>query len=184
MAPYGIDPFHADPHDKRDKEKLDTKFSAIAANYRLLRPAIPVITSLQKAGKLQAAGEEDGLGDELLHFSRYDLLLTYGFPTYKPANEMTGRVLVVELGADEFLLIGFDTKFQFRPKLGSGFSTAELISVEEGTYQDGSWKKIRSWNGDEVYHSTLTPEGVILKIKLKGLQSDQVDTKPNFERWG
>ncbi|MDQ3290369.1 MAG: DUF5597 domain-containing protein, partial [Bacteroidota bacterium] len=123
-----------------------------------------------------------GLGDELLHFSQYDLLLTYGFPTYKTGNEMTGRVLVGELNPDEFILMGFDTKFQFRPKLGSGFSTAEFISVEEGTYVDGVWQKIRNWNGDEVYHSTLTPEGVILKIKLKGLQSDKFDTKPNFER--
>ncbi len=182
VAPYGIDPFHANPHDQRNKEKLDTKFAGIAANYRLLRPAIPVIASLQSTGKLQAAAEEDGLGDELLHFSNYDLLLTYGFPTYKAGNEMTGRVLVGELGPDEFILLGFDTKFQFRPKLGSGFSTAEFISVEEGTYKNGVWQKTHNWNGDEVYHSTLTPEGVILKIKLKGLQSDKFDTKPNFER--
>ncbi|QMU30881.1 DUF5597 domain-containing protein [Adhaeribacter radiodurans] len=182
VAPYGIDPFHADPNDKRDKEKLDIKFAGIAANYRLLRPAIPIITSLQGTGKLQAAAEEDGLGDELLHFSQYDLLLTYGFPTYKTGNEMTGRVLIGELNPNEFILMGFDTKFQFRPKLGSGFSTAEFIAVEEGTYVDSVWQKIRNWNGDEVYHSTLTPEGVILKVKLKGLQSDKFDTKPNFER--
>ncbi|GAA4410059.1 GH35 family beta-galactosidase GalD [Nibrella viscosa] len=182
VAPYGIDPFHADPHDKRDKEKLDNKFAGIAANYRLLRPAIPLITRLQKEGKLKAAAEEDGLGDELMHFGKYDLLLTYGFPSYREGKEMTGRVLVGETGPDEFILIGFDTKFQFRPKLGSGFSSAEFISVEEGTFENGTWKKIRNWNGDEVYHSTLTPEGVILKVKLRGLQSDKLDTKPNFER--
>ena len=95
---------------------------------------------------------------------------------------MTGRVLVGELGPDEFVLMGFDTKFQFRPRLGSGYSSAEFISVEEGTFENGEWKKIRNWNGDEVYHSTLTPEGVILKIKLQGLKADQFDTKPNFER--
>jgi hypothetical protein len=182
VAPYGIDPFHADPHDERDKENLDQKFAGIAANYRLLRPAIPLLTSLQGTGKLKAAAEEDGLGDQLLHFSDYDLLLTYGFPTYKKGTEMTGRVLIGELGPDEFVLIGFDTKFQFRPRLGSGFSSAEFISVEEGTYENGEWKKIRNWNGDEVYHSTLNPEGVILKIKLQGLKANQFDTKPNFER--
>jgi hypothetical protein len=182
VAPYGIDPFHADPHDKRDKEKLDAKFAGIAANYRLLRPAIPLLTSLQGTGKLKAAAEEDGLGDQLLQFSHYDLLLTYGFPTYKTTNEMTGRVLVGELGPDEFVLIGFDTRFQFRPKQGSGYATSEFISVEEGTFENGEWQKIRNWNGDEVYHSTLTPEGVILKIKLSGLKSDEMDITPNFER--
>jgi hypothetical protein len=54
--------------------------------------------------------------------------------------------------------------------------------VEEGTFENGEWQKIRNWNGDEVYHSTLTPEGVILKIKLSGLKSDEMDITPNFER--
>ncbi|MCF0070149.1 DUF5597 domain-containing protein [Dyadobacter sp. CY261] len=182
VAPYGIDPFHADPHDQRDKTKLDEKFSAIAANYKLLDPAIPLITSLQGTGKLKAAVEEDGLGEKLLHFSDYDLLLTFGFPSYKTIKEPTGRVLVGETAPDEFYLMGFDAKFQFRPRLGSGFSASELIYVEEGTFEQGVWKRRRIWNGDEVYHSTLTPDGVILKVKLRGLQSDQYNTKPNFEQ--
>lgn len=181
VAPYGIDPFHGDPYDKRDKNKLDSKFEGIAANYRLLAPAIPLITSLQGTGKLKTAVEEDGLGEKLLHFTDYDLLLTFGFPGYKEGKELTGRILVGETAADEFYLIGFDTKFQFRPKRGSRFSTAEFIFVEEGTFENGIWKQIRIWNGDEVYHSTLTPEGVILKIKLRGLQSEKsMDTTPNF----
>nr|WP_295931750.1 DUF5597 domain-containing protein [uncultured Dyadobacter sp.] len=182
VAPYGIDPFHADPHDKRDKTKLDDKFSAIAANYKLLTPAVPLITGLQGTGKLKAAVEEDGLGEKLLHFSNYDLLLTFDFPTYKTGNELTGRVLVAETAPDEFYLMGFDTKFQFRPRLGSVFSASELIAVEEGTFENGQWKRRRIWNGDEVYHSTLTPDGVILKVRLRGLQSDQYNTKPNFEQ--
>ena len=182
VAPYGIDPFHGDPHDKRDKTKLDGKFSAIASNYRLLTPAIPLITSLQGMGKLKAAVEEDGLGDKLLHFTNYDLLLTFGFPTYKEGSDLTGRVLIAEAAPDEFYLIGFDAKFQFRPKLGSGFSSAEFIYVQEGTFVNGEWKQTRIWNGDEVYHSTLTPDGVILKVKLRGLQSDQMNITPNFEK--
>ena len=180
VAPYGIDPFHGDPNDKRDKTKLDAKFSGIAANYKLLTPAIPLITSLQGTGKLKAAVEEDGLGEKLLHFSKYDVLLTFGFPSYKEDKELTGRMLIAETAPDEFYLMGFDTKFQFRPKLGSGFSTAEFITMEEGTFKDGKWQQTRIWNGDEVYHSTLTPDGVILKIKLRGLQSDKMDVTPNF----
>ncbi|CAG4990083.1 hypothetical protein DYBT9275_00448 [Dyadobacter sp. CECT 9275] len=182
VAPYGIDPFHGDPHDKRDKTRLDEKFTAIADNYRLLAPAIPLITSLQGTGKLKAAVEEGGLGDKLLHFTNYNLLLTFGFPSYKVGPDLTGRVLIAEIAPDEFYLIGFDAKFQFRPKLGSGFSSAEFIYMQEGTFVEGEWKQTRIWNGDEVYHSTLTPDGVILKVKLRGLQSDQMNITPNFEK--
>ncbi len=53
VAPYGVNPFHADPNDKRDKEKLDEKFLPPTDNYLLLRKAIPVITALQGTGKLK-----------------------------------------------------------------------------------------------------------------------------------
>lgn len=167
VAPYGIDPFGTDPNDERDKEKLDTKFSHIADNYRLLEGALDKIAELQGSGRLRAAVEAYGLREQLLTMGNYDILLSYGFPKYKPGKPLTGRVLVGQLGPDEYLLAGFDARFQFRPRYGTGYAAAEFISVEEGYYAKGEWVRKRIWNGDEVYHSTLTPEGVILKIKLR-----------------
>ena len=90
--------------------------------------------------------------------------------------------MIGQLAEDEFLIIGFDTKFQFKPKYGSGFSTAEFIIVEEGYYEKGKWIQTRIWNGDEVWHSTLTPEGVILKIKLRKTKKNAgAALKANFE---
>ena len=86
------------------------------------------------------------------------------------------------LAANEFLLMGFDAKFQFRPTYGSGAQSAELILVEEGYYDKGNWVRKRLWNGDEVYHSTLVPEGVILKIKLRPAgKAFSGEMKANFE---
>lgn len=184
VAPYGIDPFHGDPHDQRDKEKLDQKFKYIADNYRLLKGAIPKITELQGTGKLKAVGEEHGLREQFISsFGQYDALFEYGYPTYKTNGHLTGRVLIGQLGPDEFLLIGFDTKFQFRPKYGSGYGTAEFVMVEEGHYEGDNWVRRRIWNGDELYHSTLPADGVILKIKLRRTQTaGREEGKANFEQ--
>lgn len=167
VAPYGIDPFHADPHDKRDKDTLDDKFSHIAANYRLLQGALDKIAALQHSGRLQAVGEEYGAKEQLVSMGDYDILCSFGFPTYQQHNAFTGRALIGQLDTDEFLVLGFDTRLQFRPRYGSGYHRAELIRIEEGFYRNGEWVMKRIWNGDEAYHFTLLPEGVILKVKLR-----------------
>jgi hypothetical protein len=110
--------------------------------------------------------EDYGLREQLVTMGGYDILFSFGFPTYKTLP-LTGRVLIGQMAPDEFLLVGFDTRFQFRPRYGTGYSSAEYLSIEEGYYDQGRWVRKRIWNGDEAYHSTLTPEGNILRIRLR-----------------
>lgn len=182
VALYGIDPFHADPNDERNKERLDDKFNYFQSNYRLLKGAIEKISELQGTGKLQAVGEEFGLREQLIQAGDYSILFTYGFPGYKRSKDPTGRAILAQLAEDEFLLLGFDTKFQFKPTYGSGYGSAEIILAEEGYYKEGKWIQTRIWNGDELWHSTLTPDGTILKIKLrKTKKAAGAALKANFE---
>ncbi|MGC3948396.1 MAG: DUF5597 domain-containing protein [Chryseolinea sp.] len=183
-AVYGVDPFHADPNDKRNFARLDERFDDIAANYALLSKVTDQVIALQGQQKLKAVGEEQGLMEQLVHFEGYDVLFEYGYPRYKEKGRQSGRALIGQLSANEFLLIGFDAKFRFRPTYGSGFTNAELISVEEG-YYDGhnQWVRQRFWNGDEVYHSTLRPQGTILKIRLRPVKAtDNGKARANFEQ--
>jgi hypothetical protein len=184
VAVYGVDPFHADPNDKRNFTRLDERFDDIAANYALLSKASQQIIALQDQQKLKAVGEEQGLIEQLVHFDGYDILFEYGFPRYKDKARQSGRALVGQLGANDFLLIGFDAKFRFRPSYGSGYSNAELITVEEGYFDEqNQWVRQRFWNGDEVYHSTLRPQGTILRIHLRPVKSsDNTKVRANFEQ--
>jgi hypothetical protein len=182
VAVYGIDPFHADPNDERNKERLDDKFNYFKDNYRLFNGVLDKIAELQGTGKLQAVSEDFGLREEIVQAGGYDILFSYGFPAYKHTKDLTGRALVGQLAEDEFLILGFDTKFQFKPKYGSGYSSAEIIIAEEGYYKDGKWVQTRIWNGDEIWHSTLTPDGTILKIKLRKTKKNSgAALKANFE---
>lgn len=168
VAVYGVDPFHADPHDKRDMEHLDERFDDVANNYKMLTKAMSPILALQEQGKLKAVGEEDGIYEQLVNgFEGYDVLFEYGYPSYKIRPRNSGRALIGQLSENEFLLVGFDAKFRFRPKYGSGFSKAEYVMIEEGYYDGDKWIRERIWNGDEAYHSTFKPDGSVLKIRLK-----------------
>lgn len=182
VAPYGIDPYHVDPHDARNKEQLDAKFDGIAKNFALLSKAVYPITQLQASGELYAVGEEAGLSEKLLRLKNYDVLLSFGFPTYRTQGQQTGRVLIGQTGEDEILLIGFDTKFTFRPSFGSEYNDVEYVLAEEGHYEGEQWVRERIWNGDALYHATLPPQGAILKIKLRRVESSsQRKEKANFD---
>ena len=184
VAAYGIDPFHADPNDKRNFARLDERFDDIAANYSLLSKVSDQILVLQGQQKLKAVGEEQGLIEQLIHFEGYDILFEYGYPRYREKGRQSGRALVGQLSTNEFLLVGFDTKFRFRPTYGSGYSNAEMITVEEGYFDArNQWVRERFWNGDEVYHSTLRPQGTVLKIRLRPVKaSDNGKARANFEQ--
>ncbi|MCB0666597.1 MAG: DUF5597 domain-containing protein [Saprospiraceae bacterium] len=183
VAPYGLDPFHVDPHDKRDRENLDQRFQAIAGNFHLLKKAIIPLAKLQGSGLLKAAGEEEGMTEQLLHFDQYDVLFNFGFPTYKDRSKRTGRVMIAQTGDDEFILLGFDAKFTFRPAYSSGYETAEFILVEQGHFEEEEWIRERIWNGDALYHSTLPPDGALLKIKLRKVKSlNNFKEKANFDK--
>jgi hypothetical protein len=184
VAPYGIDPNQIDnPNDLRDKEKLDARFSGIALNYKLISKSMIPLTQLQGTGKLTAIGEEEGMSEKLVRLQNYDLLFHFGYPSFKDRSKRTGRALIGQLNDDEFLLIGCDVKFQFRPGYGSGFNTAEFVLVEEGFYEGEKWVRSRIWNGDILYHSILPQEGAILKIKLRRVKaSGQGEVKANFDK--
>jgi hypothetical protein len=58
--------------------------------------------------------------------------------------------LVVELGPDEFLVTGVDTSVTFHLPGKQPWMRSEIISAEEGHFENGVWKGLRNLNGDET----------------------------------
>jgi hypothetical protein len=147
---------------------------AFAEDCRLLYPALPLIAQLQGTGKLHSAVEEQYLTDRLISSSAFDVLVQFGtlhteyggtFGTQTPA--MSGRALVAELAADEFIVMGFDAHVQFRPARGRPQRSPQFLLVEEGNFVDGQWKAGRLLNGDETFVGVSLPaQGRILRVKL------------------
>ena len=154
--------------------------AAVGANFRLARGALPAIAELQGTEKLKAAVEERGTGARNLIFTNYDVMVRFHPRGRQPAEstgpfpstaaEPSGRVLVAELGPDEFLVMGFGSAVEFRPVQGSDYTAAQLISNEQGVYENGVWRTTavgQTAQGDYTGPIVTLPEtGALVKVKL------------------
>jgi hypothetical protein len=172
FGPFGVD---------GGGEALRPDMAAIAADFRVVRSALAIVAGLQGTEKLKAAVEETGTGARNLIFGNYDALVRFRPPGRQPAGsvgaaaaagpvEPSARVLIAELGPDEFLVMGFESSVEFRPVQGSAYTAAQLLVEETGEYVDGVWKPSApglkaqgDYSGPLV---NLPANGSMVKIKL------------------
>jgi hypothetical protein len=78
--------------------------------------------------------------------------------------------MVAELGADEFLVLGFDSSVEWRPVQGSDHTAAQFLEVEEGLYENGVWKRTDTGStsqGDYTGPTVRLPaRGAMMRVKL------------------
>jgi hypothetical protein len=172
LAEYSAIGFGAYGVDSGAGPELEARFVDLGADYRLVNAAMPAIVDLQAAGKLKAAIADDIIRGKNLIFDRYHLLVRFlaapGAPP--PSPTPSARVLVGELGPDEFLIMGFNAGVDIRPTVGSGFTAAQFLQVDEGVYENGVWK---TTNRGRTYQGSYTPpsvslpaQGAIFRVKL------------------
>ncbi|MGD0411628.1 MAG: DUF5597 domain-containing protein, partial [Verrucomicrobiota bacterium] len=163
-------------------ETKGADMAPVGADFRLFQDALPVITEWQGTDKLKAAVEERGTGARNLIFTNYDVLVRFhppgrqaiasvnAGPFLATSAEPSGRALVAELGPDEFLVLGFGSSVEFRPAQGTDYTAAQLVSNEQGLYENGVWKTTaqgQTAQGDYTGPLVNLPEtGALVKVKL------------------
>jgi hypothetical protein len=171
FAPFGLDArVQADSSIKQEE-----LFAGLAANFKLLAPAVSEISRLQEANAIQVAVEEDQITDLRRTFDKFDSVVSFGTPKAgygglfgTGTKNRTGRAMVAQLKPDEFLICGFDSLVQFLPRRGSDLRKAQFLSAEEGVFVDGKWQTKRLLNGDETFFGIFFPaEGKWVKVKLQ-----------------
>jgi hypothetical protein len=155
------------------------QFADMAADYRLLRNAMPVIAELQGTKKLQSAIEEEHVGRRLLSFERYDVQVRFPPATGRqlawgeqpPPAVPSGRALLAQVQPDEFVVLGIDSIIDFRPPATSGHAEARFVQIDEGLYKDGVWTPVKSQPEVSVKSPArglaLPKEGALLRVKLQ-----------------
>jgi len=172
LAEYSTLGFGAYGVDSGPGPELADRFMDLGADYRLVSAAMPVILDLEASGKLKAAIADDVIRGKNLIFDRYHLLVRFVAAPAAASQPPTpsARVLVGELGPDEFLIMGFNAAVDFRPTVGSGLTAAQFLQVEEGIYDNGVWKTTnigRTYQGDHTPPSVSLPaQGSIFRVKL------------------
>lgn len=144
----------------------DEPWSMHARNYALLAPMQRQIAQLEFDGKLKTAIEENGQASQELDFGNWQATVAFGFPQrdgLRPpgTKDLHGVALVAQLGPNEFLVTGFDASITFHLAGKKAWMRSEIVTADEGAYDNDAWKSARLLNGDE------TDRGICLYTKPK-----------------
>jgi len=160
----GFSPFGMDYVEGASEEQ----FKPFAQDYALLGPVARLIARLNFEGKLQAVAEERGKVTESLDFGAWKADVSYGAMRMSPPRgnlSPTGRALVAQLGENQFLVTGISSRVDFRPAAAE--KHRQFLRVEEDTYENGAFKMVRIWNGDETdWGINFRAEPVLLRVSL------------------
>jgi len=145
----------------------------IARDYRLLSGAAPFLLPLRDAGHVRVAVEEDGMANVPMEFGKVDLVARfgevrdgYGGPRGQGNADLSGRALVAEAAPDRFLITGASANMKFATKLGQS-GTVQILTVEEGHFDNGRWVRERLLNGDETAFGLILPtEGRSMMVTI------------------
>ena len=152
----------------------------LSENYALLGPMEQEIAQLNLDGKLQTIVEEPGKPRMEAHFGDVVATASFGFPQRDGevppgTSDAHGRVLIAQTGPLEFLVTGFDgsVSFTFTPAYSKANNAQiEILRAEEGTYDNGTWKTARIWNGDQTDRGLNFRDGdhgQVVRIRLHSL---------------
>jgi beta-galactosidase GanA len=156
FSPFGVDSagyFDAAAGAWKVNEEPLAQF---ALNYKLAGPMMRDLARLSFEGKLHAVAEQEQTHTQTMVLGRWKAEVSYGVSAFGPgANppgnpQPIGRALVAQLGENEFLVTGFFCRVDFQVSDAESGKQREYLRVEEGTYENGVFKPVRIWNGDQT----------------------------------
>jgi hypothetical protein len=133
----------------------DQPWKAHASNFALIGPMSREIAQLEFEGKVKTAVEEPGQTAQEIDFGGWQATIAFGFPQpdggrAPGTKDAHGAALVAQLGPDEFLVTGVEASVSFHLPGKLPWIRSEIVSAEQGVYENGVWKPLRLWNGDET----------------------------------
>lgn len=153
---------------------------SLSGDYALLKPIAGKIARWSFEGRVFASYEPEDRSDQRLNLGAWDAVLIYGQPMISgnaipgpnaPAYDRPsrGKALLVKLDEGDFLVIGNDVRFTFRPSGRNEGRPWGYLRVEEGRYNEvGEWEMKRVLNGDETDWSGpyVGSEATMLRIRV------------------
>jgi hypothetical protein len=151
----------------------DEPWKAHARNFALIAPMSREIAQLEFEGKVKTAVEEPGQTAQEVDFGQWQATVAFGFPQpdgrrAPGTKDAHAAALIAQLGPDEFLVSGVDASVSFHLPGKLPWIRSEIVTAEQGIYENDQWKPQRLWNGDETdrglcFHET--PEVVHVKLE-------------------
>jgi hypothetical protein len=169
-APFGVDR-PVDPARKNDDDPL----APLGVDYALVSPIMREVARLNYQGDLHAVAEDRDVHTQSMPFGKWEAEVSYGVPRFGGAGpagpkgnpEPIGGAIVGRLGDDDFLVTGRACRVDFHRSDPASKAKREFLRVEEGAFEDGVFRAVRIWNGDQTdYGLNFGSAPVALRVRL------------------
>ena len=104
-------------------------------------------------GKIKSVVELEDHTAQTIDIGSWQVMVTFGASRRSEAQanaKPISKAMIVQLSENEFLLIGTLCHFTFKPLGANSGKAWQYLKVEEGKYENGSFKLLRIRNGDET----------------------------------
>lgn len=165
FSPFGIDA------DGPEAATTADRLMPFGYDYKVAAPMASELAVWANAGKITSVVEREDHADQIIDLGNWQAVVSFGRANRNVMQHdtiPTGRLLMVKLGTDEFLAMGALCHITFKG-LGANKGKAwQYVKVEEGIYQNGTFKPLRILNGDETDWGgpSILQETKLLRISL------------------
>jgi len=149
FSPFGIDDNGRQITDAEMTERL----APFAQEYAMLSPMMRDVAKWGFEGKIKAVVEREDHAGQTIDLGAWQAIVSFGTGgggELKANKEPNGKIMIVQLGENKFILMGTLCHITFRPAGKNAGKAWQYLKVEEGNYQNGAFKLLRILNGDET----------------------------------
>ncbi|MDR3693423.1 DUF5597 domain-containing protein [Mucilaginibacter sp.] len=151
----GFSPFGIDDNGVAEKAALMTeRLSPFAQEYAAAAPMMRQLAEWAFDGRIKAVVEREDHADQTIDLGAWQADVKFGgdgranaAPVY---NQATGKLLVAKLAENQFIVMGTRCHLSFQPLGANAGKAWQYLKVEEGRYENGTFKSLRILNGDET----------------------------------
>jgi hypothetical protein len=150
FSPFGLD----DNGLGHSKTEVAEHLAPFAAEYEMASVMMRELAKWAFEGKIMAVVEHEDHKDQSIDLGSWQAIISFGAGERKASDKINnppnGKIMIVQLEENRFVLIGSGCRVTFRP-LGKNAGNAwQYLKVEEGRYENGTFKSLRILNGDET----------------------------------
>ena len=150
FSPFGID----NNGDTTEDARLITHLTPYAQAYAMATPMMQELATWSFEGRIKAATEREDHAAQTADLGAWQAIVTFGgngranaAPVYEA---LTGKAMFVQLDANQYLVTGTRCHISFKPTGNNAGKAWQYLAVEEGYFENGTFKPLRILNGDET----------------------------------
>jgi beta-galactosidase GanA len=178
-SPFGMDATGYSNYPLGAKTLDPQTLEAFATKYALLAPIAREWARLAYDHPTWGAARVSDGSDQSGVLGRWRITTQYGEWQFgeknatwiktdpNPTNDRpVGGAAVIQLGPDEFLVAGSDVRVRVGLANAAPGENAQILDVEEGTFENGQWRMARRWNGDQTDYGLNLTRPTLLKVRM------------------